>query len=695
MRTACALCLFVLLFAPAASAQQAVTPPPEPFRAETEAVEIDVRVVDETGRLVQGLGADDFEVFEDGVRQTLRVVTPIRVPALPRPRTGISLEADTQSNRVPFDGRVYAIILDDLHIHPLRANRVKAVMRQFVERHFNANDRAAVVATSGRGDAMQELTGSATAILRAVDALQGRRLNSAVIERIDAYFRLRNVSELDDGEEGGAGSRQRTQIADPLEFERVYHARQTLTSLRDVARWLDSVPARRKAIIFVSEGIEYDLRNFVENRFASSVLADLQDAIAGAARSNTSIYAVDPRGLGGMEDEKIELSSLPDDTTELGQGAFANALRLTQENLQVLAEQTGGFALVNTNDLAGGFDRLVRDNSEYYVLGYESTNPKRDGRFRRVEVRVTRPGVRVVSRRGYYARKDDARPPTAAAPVKALLESPLAVPGLPLDSQVAVFRGAGNRGSALITIEVGPGVGFTQENDVHRGRLDVGVIAIDRNGKVAATSDPALHLNLRPQTRQRADEHGIRMTTRLALDPGRYQIRIAVHDRTSGKGGSVLHDLEVPDYRKADLALSQVVVGSVTGLLKATANIDEELRSAVKLPPTTARTFTPGEELSVFAELYDNRQKAREPLTLRTMLTDETGQVAFRIEERLDDAAFDPERRVYRHRADIPLKDVAPGKYVIRVAAHSGGPAAQPVVREIPLEIESDRNTTH
>jgi VWFA-related protein len=681
-----------------AVAQQPALQAPEPFRTETEAVEIDVRVVDENGRPVRGLTADDFEVYQDGVRQTLRIATPVSVPALPRPKTGITLERDSQSNRIPFDGRVYAIVIDDLHIHPLRANRARLVLRQFVDRYFAANDRAAVVVTSGVGNAMQELTGSASAVLRAVDAFQGRGLTSAVIERINAYYRLRNVGELNDGSEdesnSSSSSRDR-QINDPLEFERVYHARQTLTSLRDVARWLGTVPARRKALLFVSEGIEYDLRNLVENRFAGGLLADLQDAIAGAARTSTSIYAIDPRGLGGMEDEKIELSSLPDDTTQLGQSAFANALRLTQENLQVLSEQTGGFALVNTNDLNGGLERLVRDNSEYYVLGYESTNPRRDGRFHRVDVRVTRPGIRVITRRGYYARKENASAPVgSSAPLKALLESPLAVPGLPIDSHVAVLRGAADKGSALVTIEVGPGVEFRQENDIHKGRLEVAVVAIDKNGKVAAAADPALDLNLRPQTRARADEHGIRLTTRLSLKPGRYQIRVAVHDRTSGKGGSVLHDVDVPDYAKSPLMLSQLLVGSITGILKATANVDEELRNVIPLPPTATRAFTPTDEVTVFAELYDNR-KTPDPVMLLTTISDEAGHVAFRAEERLDAEVFDPVRRVYRHRVQIPLRGLAPGVYQLQVKAQPTRGATPAVVQQIPLEVHAGVNATN
>ena len=698
MRSTCARCLVVVLLSSHAAFAQQPAPTPQPFRAETEAVEIDVRVVDEQGQLVSGLTADDFEVFEDGVRQSLRVVTPIDVPIVRRPRTRAAVERDTRSNRVPFDGRVYAIVLDDLHIHPLRANRAKLVVQQFVERHFAANDRAAVVVTSGRGDAMQELTGSAADVMRAVNAMQGRRLASAVVERIGAYFRLRNVGELNEGEdEDGGSSSSRTgppAIEDPLEFERVYHARQTLTSLRDVARWLGSVPAPRKALIFVSEGIEYDLRNLVENRFASGLLADVQDAVAGAARSRTSIYAVDPRGLGGMEDEKAELSSLPDDTTRLGQSAFAEALRVTQENLQVLAEQSGGFAIVNTNDLAGGFDRLVRENSHYYVLGYESTNSRRDGRFRRVEVKVARPGVRVVSRRGYYARREEPAAESRITPLRALLDSPLPVAGLPIDSHITVFRGADRKGSALVTIELGPGLAFNQTDSVHRGHVDVAVVAIDQHGKVAATDDRGIDLNLRPQTRQRADAHGMRVTTRLALKPGRYHVRVAAHDRTSGKGGSVTHDIEVPDYEEVPLALSPILVSSLTGLLKATATVDAELRGTLGLPPTAARIFTPRDEVTLFAELYDNRKKANDPVTILTTVTDEHGRVAFRQEEHLSAASIDPARRAYRHLAKMPLKDLAPGQYVVEVRAQPTRGAAAAAVQQIPLEIRPDANAT-
>ena len=102
--------------------------------------------------------AADFEVFEDGVKQDIRVFTPVKVPFEPRPRTALTIEPDVQTNRVPFNGRVYVFVLDDLHTHPLRTQRVRAAMRQFLDRHFGANARAAIVTTSGRPETVQDLT---------------------------------------------------------------------------------------------------------------------------------------------------------------------------------------------------------------------------------------------------------------------------------------------------------------------------------------------------------------------------------------------------------------------------------------------------------------------------------------------------------------------------------------------------------
>lgn len=675
MRTLTVLCLALLLAAPTrASAQQ-------PFRTGVEAVEIDVRVLDRDGRPVSGLTAADFEVFEDGVRQDVRAFTPVSLPFEPRPRTAAAIEPDVQTNRVPFNGRLYVFVLDDLHTHPLRTQRVRAAVRQFLDRHFAANDRAAIVTTSGRAESVQDLTSSRAALLSAVEAFTGRHVRSSTLERIGEYYRLRSVGMLDDE------NSRRTRVADPLEAERADHARRALRTLQNVATWLDTVPGRRKAVVFVSEGIEYDLTNLIENRFAGGLLDDVRQVIARAARANASIYAIDPRGLGGMDQETIEISSLPDDTTVIPPGIFQEALRWTQTNLQTLAEESGGFAVLNTNDLQGGFERLVRENNEYYVLGYQPTNTRADGRFRRLEVGVKRPDVRVMARQGYFVPREDRRDAKAETPaMRALLDSPLPVTGLTIDSTAAVFRSGRDKASTLVTIEIGPEVGLKEEEGLHKGRIDVSVAAIDLDGRIAAAENPVLHLKLRPQTREFVTKYGLRTTTRLELTPGRYSLRVAARDPATGKAGSVIHDLRVPDFTTIPIAMSDVVLASTGAMRVASTNADPALEGVLAAPPTAIRRFEQPDTLSVLAEVYDNRKGSSTPVRLTTTVADASGRVVYRSEEPVESFAFDPSTRGFRHRAQVALADFAPGDYVLRIEAQEADTERR-AVKEVPFAV--------
>ena len=674
----------VVMTATTAWAQQSF-PGTERFRTEVEAVEIDVRVTDKQGSPVTNLTAADFEVFEDGVKQDVRVFTPVKVPFEPRPRTTLTIEPDVQTNRVPFNGRVYVFVLDDLHTHPLRTQRVRAAMRQFLDRYFGANDRAAIVTTSGRPETVQDLTSSRAALLAAVDGFTGRALRSSTLERINEYFRLQQVGAS--GERGGENART-VKVSDPLEPERAFQARRAMRQLEDVARWLDTVPTQRKALIFVSEGIDYDLTNLIENRFAGGLLDDVRQVIARATRSNANIYAIDPRGLGGLFDEAIEISSLPDDTTVLGPGIFMQALQWTQTNLRILAEESGGFALLNTNDLASGFDRIVRESSEYYVLGYQPAHPRRDGRFRRVDVRVKRPDVQVQSRRGYFAPSDKRRDTNQTPPALAVLNSPIPVTGLTITSAATMFRGEGNKASVVTTMEVGPEVSLTQSGDTYKGRVEFSVVAVNLDGRIVASATPAIDLNLRPATRDAVTTHGVRATARLELKPGRYQIRIAARDPNSNKAGSVMHELRVPDFGKAPVTMSDLVLASSGGTRVVTANVDPQLQQVLVVPPTTIRRFTRGETVTVLAELYDNRKRDARPLRITTSVVDSSGRVVHRSEEPVEASSFEPGRRSYRHTASIGLRDLSPGEYVVRVVV--SGHEDSRLAKDVAIAVQDD-----
>ena len=170
-------------------------------------------------------------------------------------------------------GRLFVIVLDDLHTPSLRTPQVRRAARLFIEEHMGANDLAAVVTTSGRSNASQDLTGDKQLLLRAVDGFLGQRLWRS--------------DEL-------------------LDAERGFNARIAMSSLRDVAGRMGELNGRRKALLFISEGIDYDIYDVFEARDATIVRDEVRSAISAATRSNVSIYSVDPRGLTSLADEDIE-----------------------------------------------------------------------------------------------------------------------------------------------------------------------------------------------------------------------------------------------------------------------------------------------------------------------------------------------------------------------------------------------------
>ena len=235
---------------------QSTSPPVPTFRAEVEYVEVDALVTDEQGRVVSDLQKEDFRVFEDGRPQTIANFGFVKIPVEMGGRLD-AIEPDVVTNERPFAGRIYTLILDDLHTAPSRAPLVKSAARQFIERHLAANDLMAIVRTAGRSGDSQDFTGSKRLLLEAVDTFMGVKLESAAVSRNEEYFR-------------GTGANGRA-ISDPFDTERGFNARTTTRTLRQAAEWLGGIRGRRKTILFISEGIDYDITDPFNNRSASPV----------------------------------------------------------------------------------------------------------------------------------------------------------------------------------------------------------------------------------------------------------------------------------------------------------------------------------------------------------------------------------------------------------------------------------------
>jgi VWFA-related protein len=683
------------------------------FRSDVNFVEVHAVVTDERGTFIRDLTRHDFQIFEDGRPQTPVVFELIDLPATraasATPSFG-EIESDVRSSARTFDGRLYVFVLDDLHTTTLRSPHVRQAAANFIDEHLGPNDMAAIVYTSGRQDAAQELTASRRLLRESVAKFQGRKLPSASAERLAVHLRERDMDGAARSEDDAGASSSRPsvdrRVDDPFDAERGFNARRSLEMVRDVAQWLTDVKGRRKALVFFSEGIDYDIYDVFNNKAASGLIDDARDAIAAAQRANVSIYAVDPRGLTQLGDQSIEVASLsPDATVEYGSSRdFQRELLLSQESLLWLAEDTGGIALVRTNDIRGGLRRIAEDNSRYYVLGYTSDQSKKPGRFRSIEVKVNRPGVKVRARRGYLPADPKALAGKKAREVKAgtspaltaALNNPLPLGELPVRVFASAFKGAGKNGSVLLSIEVdGRALKFHESEGRFTNKLEFSIAAADHQGKVRDTDRQELNLKLKPETRDRVLAGGVRVLSRLELPPARYQLRVGVHESVGGAVSTVPYDLEIPDYSEADLTLSGLTLTSTAAGAFMTPQPDAQLRDVFPAPPVATRSFLRDERVGVYVELYDNSAPAAHTVDFTTTVRpiDDLRPRFSAQESRTIEAGT--AARTHGFTTEIPLRELAPGQYVLRVEATSRF-NERTVAREVPFEVnEAPRTTTY
>jgi VWFA-related protein len=677
-----------LLAAAQAGDQSADTAqPPLTFRAEANFVEVDAVVTDATGNAVPDLRAADFQVLEDGKPQMVSAFSHVNIPITRNDRPLFSptaIEPDVETN-VGLDGRIYLFVLDDLHIDVTRTPRVKASLHRFFERSFGANDLAAIVFTSGRASDGQDFTNNTRLLLAAVDKFAGRKLRSSTLERIDEF----NRQQTGGLRQGGSP------IADPEAMERGRDGRSMMESVQKLSEFMANLHGRRKALLLVSEGVDYDIYNvFDTNGVASDIIDATRNAVATATRGNVSIYAIDPRGLVTPGADLIESSGVvTDDPLASGLGAQSalDELRLSQDSLRTLADQTGGFAVVNQNNVDDAFDRIVRDNSSYYVLGYYPANDKRDGRFRKIDVRVTRPGLTVRARRGYVAARGRATAPAKAGnagddALKAAVDSPLPTGGIPMRLFAAPYKGGVAPNAAVaLAVELGVrGLRFEQKNGTFDDTLNTVTTVVDSDGKMHVNEKATVDMTLMPATLQRAQLVGFRVMSAVNLPPGRYQLRVSVAD-AEGIAGSVVDTLEVPDFYKQPIAMSALSLTSVGGRLVPTAKVkDDPVTPLLMAPPVTGRTFSRDDQITLFTEIYENQQNVPpHTVDITTEVRADGGRVVFNNAEQRSSTELKG-RGGYGYVVQVPLNDFTPGVYVVHVEGKSLG---RSVSKDVQIQV--------
>ncbi|MGH9242158.1 MAG: VWA domain-containing protein, partial [Vicinamibacterales bacterium] len=405
-------------------------------------------------------------------------------------------------------------------------------------------------------------------------------------------------------------------------------------------------------------------------------------AMTEAMRGGVAIYTIDPCGLtpGGFLGE-----------TEANVAGVCDAdLERMDERMAAfrkLSAATGGFAVVNSNSFDQALERMVRENSNYYLFAFTSTNDRRDGRYRRLEVRAKRPGLTVRARDGYIApsgspgRSAGTRTNApATAGVRDVIASPLSNRAVPMKVFAAAFKESkGNEARVVITAEFDASrLGFSGTAGTMRVQIELASAAVSAGGKVTRGQPQVIDLALKPDSYAQALAHGFRTQSSITLPPGRYQLRVAGGNTQAAKVGSVMYDLDVPDFRQGRLALSAVALSTMEAdrpvtVIPAASNV---------LPffPTLSRAFASGTRISLYVEVYDNADgRARNPVELKVEVRDHQGQIVRSGSDRRTRAAKGTETFVVA----LPL-DVGAGDYSLHVVATSGGDS---VSRDIPIRI--------
>ena len=726
---------------PALRAQDKPAPPDVTFQVEVNYVDVDVVVTDEKGNFVGDLRREDFEVFEDGKPQKIDTFAYVEIPVEASTSfvlDGRTVSGDTHTNRQPFAGRLYVIVLDDQDVASMRTAQVKKSAKEFVDKYMGANDIAAVIHTSGRTDAAQEFTNNKLLLHAAIDKFVGRRMRSITLERLDAYYqRLSQTTsdqENDPNNEAAASTDPggHSRMMDPTDFERGFRATGVLDTLKNTAEFLTSVRGRRKAVIFFSEGIDYPITDLFGGHSATDVIRAAQDAISMAARSNVNFYTIDPRGLVGMTNEFMEMAgggapalagqpNVPMGSVTGATGGPFNAqtelmheLMLSQGSLRELAEQTGGIASVNTNSLTSAFNNIVQANSRYYVLGYHPPTHKRDGRFHKIEVRAKRPGLRIAARKGYASprgrtaeerKRDDearrareAKRPNAdrtSTELRETLTSPLQQSGLNFSVQAAPFKNTPKEASVALAIEIdGDRVPYSPPNEkgMVANKIEVSLYGVNELGKALAGTHAILDLTLRPETRERVKSFGVRVNPRISLPPGRYHLRIGAREQLGGLAGTVFYDLEVPDFRKEKLMMGGLLVASSLAQQTPSIQPDKVLEKVMPASATSRRQFSQRDTLALYTEIYDNI-KSTQPrhIDVAVRIVSADGKEAFAVRDTLENGGVAPKKawEIYGYSREFALKDVPPGRYALRVETQVRGNIddSKPAARETLITV--------
>ncbi|HEY1768399.1 MAG TPA: VWA domain-containing protein [Terracidiphilus sp.] len=630
-----------------------------------------------TGEVVRGLKQSDFRVYESGKEQQIStfdfqsvdMATPLNEATV----SGLAAGPGINGSKAvvvakPEDLRNHRLIVmffDLTSMQPEDLERSVDAAQQFLRTKLQPADLVALVSLGDTLSVDQDFTADKNTLIREVGAYngtegqgfaQGANANSNQVEDTTSY------------------------TADESEYNDINTDRE-LFALKAIAQSLSRI-GEKKSLLYFSGGIS---RDGIENQ------ASLRSAINAAVRANLSIYSVDTRGLQAI-------SPLGDASTGSlrGPGAYNGGALLnnmnqnfvTQEVMSTLSTDTGGKAFFDSNDFAPAFAQVQKDTSAYYAIGFHSTNGARDGKYRKLTIKINRPGIKLEYRPGYYAPADfrHSGREDREQELEDQLASDLPATDIAVYMDAMYFRLDQNRFFVPVSLVVpGSQIPFVTGGDKDKATLDIIGEVIDEVKRPIGRARETVKLNLDQLLGAR--QKNIEYTTSFDLPPGKYDLKFVVRENQTGRMGSFEATITLPDLKKAPLKMSSIVLA---GMRQPSKKQDPLVRNGEEYVPNISHVFRQDQHMYLLYEIYDpahEKPEADQPKankqSINLLSSLELIQGSTKVYETplVQAKAVNVESRdAVAVELDVPLTGLKPGSYIcqLNIIDDAGGSFAFP-----------------
>jgi VWFA-related protein len=549
-----------------------------------------------TGEVVRGLTANDFQVQENGKPQkiisfdfqSVDQAAPLN-EATVNGKAGNTIMGNmnrTATSTQLRNHRLIVMFFDITSMQPEDLERAQDAARNYINRQMHPADLVAVVSLDQSLSLDRDFTANKQQLLDAVNAYSGTQ---------GAGFQSGATSTTNQVEDTTSFT------PDEQEYNDVNTDRE-LFAFADIAHSLAYIN-EKKSLLYFSGGIQ---RDGIENQ------ASLHAAINASVRANMSIYSVDARGLEAISPLGDASTGSLRGTSGYNGAALQNNLDSnfnTQEVMATLSSDTGGKAFFDSNDFSPAFQRIQQDTSAYYVIGFRSTDTLKDGRYRRLTIKINRPNVKLEYRPGYYAPADykHANKDERERQLQEQLASDLPATDVEVYLEAYYFRndaGAAPRYYVPVSLIVpGSQIPFVKGGDRSKATLDI--IGQLKNTAGQDMAEIRQTVKLAIDDSQQVSRKNIQYTTGFTLPLGKYHLKFVVRENQTGRMGSFETDINLPDLKKFPLKLSSVVLSSQRSPSGKKEEGNPLANGGFTWVPNVAHVFRTDQHMYLLYEVYD------------------------------------------------------------------------------------------